>query len=282
MTFYRAETRPGDRAVDRHRARPDRLAADRPHVYAPRRQRRRPPTWRPHSSSIVAGGRRHRHVHVHRRLIPPPGQLLLSKVTFGGTGAFDFTVDRSDGSGPTRHAPATTTEQGSDRPGRPAVVRPSTPAATGSASSCRRASRAGRWRQDAATCNAVQQRTRRARRGAAPTEVTVSSDAGQACLFRNTFIPAGAIAITKQTRGAGGTTGFVIDRVGEPARQWIEDRDHLWPRRRRARPRRQHPPAAAGHVRDPGDRARDRRARPLDAARRSTAAAGCAASTRAA
>ncbi len=83
-------------------------------------------------------------------------------------------------------------------------------------------SRAGRWRQGAVTCNAVQQRTRRARRGAAPTEVTVSSDAGQACLFRNTFIPAGGIAIAKQTRGAGATTGFVIDRVGEPARQWTK------------------------------------------------------------
>ncbi len=150
-------------------------------------------------------------------LHPPPGRLLLSKVTFGGVDAFDFQVG-SETTTVLRHASATTIDPGTpvDAVPSPMTLDPGTyrvteelPRATG-----------GRWRQTAVTCNAVQRR--HSGRGAAPVDVHITSSTGVACLFGNQFIPNGSITILKTTRGAGGTTGFVISPVATPARQFTK------------------------------------------------------------
>jgi uncharacterized repeat protein (TIGR01451 family) len=148
------------------------------------------------------------------RLIPPIGQLLITKTTHGGTGTFPFTVS-TEGGDRVRETSATTTE--ADVPvvtdSGPIDLDPGTylvdedlPPRT----------RAGRWRRTSANCNAHLL-------GATsdPVRINISAGGGAVCVFGNTFVPAGALAIAKTTRGAGATTGFVISREGE-ARQWIQ------------------------------------------------------------
>jgi len=150
-------------------------------------------------------------------LHPPPGQLLLSKITFGGVDTFPFQVEPTGG-GTTRHASATTTD-----PGTPVAADPSPlvlDPGKYTVSEELPDARGGRWRQTAVNCNAVQRRHRG--RGAAPVEVTITSNAGVACLFENRFIPRGSITIFKETRGAGGTTGFVIEPVANPEREYTQ------------------------------------------------------------
>jgi len=148
------------------------------------------------------------------RLRPPPGQLLITKISNGGTGTFPFTVTDEDGDR-VRTTSATTTE-----PGVPAVtdsgpidldpgeyfVDEDLPPRT----------RAGRWRRTSANCNA---RLLRATSG--PVRVPISSGGGAVCVFENTFVPSGGLTIAKTTRGAGATTGFVISRDGSP-REWVQ------------------------------------------------------------
>ncbi len=155
-------------------------------------------------------------------LHPPPGQLLLSKVTFGGIGTFPFRVRPEDG-GATRTASATTTE--------PRVPVDATPGPFELDPGTYRVSerlpvvRGGRWHQVAVNCGA-HRRTRTALWGVA---VKVTAGAGAACLFENRFVPHGSIAIVKRTRGGGGTTGFVISPLAAPTRQYTQtattDRD---------------------------------------------------------
>jgi uncharacterized repeat protein (TIGR01451 family) len=147
-------------------------------------------------------------------LVPPPGQLLLSKVTFGGVGTFPFRVTPAGG-GDTLHASATTTDPGTSVIAAPSpfTLDPGTYEVAESLPS----SRAGRWHSIAVNCNAV----RRARRSL-PIAVTIRANEGQACLFENRFIPFGRITILKSTRGGGGTTGFVITPVASPERQYTK------------------------------------------------------------
>jgi uncharacterized repeat protein (TIGR01451 family) len=150
-------------------------------------------------------------------LHPPPGRLLLSKVTFNGVDTFPFTVEPASG-GATKHASATTTDPGTpvDAQPSPLVLDPGTYRVSEDLPRIR----GGRWRQTAVNCNAV----RRAHRGrtATPVEVKITSSTGVACLFENRFIPNGSIRIFKETRGAGGTTGFVIEPVADPAREFTQ------------------------------------------------------------
>ena len=147
-------------------------------------------------------------------LRPPTGQLLLSKVTFGGVGRSrsgpapgcrhrDPSVGDDDRAPGARRRRARTVRARS----RHVRIAEDLPDARG-----------GRWHQTAVNCDAL----RRARRQSVPTEVTITSGAGVVCLFENRFVPFGAIAIAKQTRGAGGTTGFVISSAADPTRQFTK------------------------------------------------------------
>ena len=151
------------------------------------------------------------------RLHPPPGQLFLTKVTFGGVGTFPFTVD-PEGGGPTLHASATTTDTGTavDAVPGPFTVEPG----NYRVSERLPTDRGGRWHQIGVNCNA--RLSRRSRTNSPPKLVTVPSGAGVACLFENRFVPNGSIEIFKQTRGAGGTTGFVISPVADPTREYTQ------------------------------------------------------------
>ena len=146
-------------------------------------------------------------------LRPPPGQLLIRKVTAGAVGTFSFGVRPADG-GDLLRATATTTDPGiavDAEPG-PFELDPGTyrvaerlPAARG-----------GRWRQVAVNCNA---------RRAAP----LGADRGhhhrgrrRGLPVRERFVPSGSIAIAKVTRGGTGATGFVVTPLADPGRQYVK------------------------------------------------------------
>jgi uncharacterized repeat protein (TIGR01451 family) len=148
-------------------------------------------------------------------LHPPPGQLFLSKITFGGIGAFPFRVRNEDGDTVGRST-ATTTE--------PRQVTDATPnpldldAGTYRISERLPVTRGGRWHQVAVTCNADRREIATGRSAA----VTISAGEGAACVFENRFVPRGSITILKRTRGAAGTTGFVISPVADPTKQYTQ------------------------------------------------------------
>jgi uncharacterized repeat protein (TIGR01451 family) len=151
-------------------------------------------------------------------LRPPPGQLLLSKVTFGGVGTFPFRV-RPTGGGTPLSASATTIE-----PQTPVAAEPGPfELDPGEYKVAERVpdARGGRWHQTAVNCNARRLRSP-ARPRPRPTEVTIASGAGVVCLFENRFVPFGSITIVKETRGGAGTTGFVISPVADPTRQYAK------------------------------------------------------------
>ena len=79
--------------------------------------------------------------------------------------------------------------------------------------------RGGRWVQTRASCN-LERRGRQA--DPSPITVTIAANQPQVCQFENRFLPDGAIRITKTTRGAAGSTGFVINALADPARQYIK------------------------------------------------------------
>jgi uncharacterized repeat protein (TIGR01451 family) len=147
-------------------------------------------------------------------LRPPPGELLLSKITRGGLGSFPFTVTPLGG-GDSVTARATTTAEGvpADAVPSPITLDPGTYAVTEELPRSRR----GRWHQVAVTCDAQQTV---ARRGAP--NVPIPPGGSAACVFRNRFIPNGSIRIVKHTRGGAGTTGFVISPVRGPVRQYVK------------------------------------------------------------
>jgi Domain of unknown function DUF11 len=147
-------------------------------------------------------------------LRPPPGELLISKITTDAAGTFPFAV-RPEGGGEAIRASATTTEEGVPTQAVPGPIEldPGTyrvgerlPRAKG-----------GHWRRTAVNCNA-RRRTRLLR----PVEVTISPGRGAACTFENRFVAAGSLGIAKVTRGATGTAGFVISPLSGPARQYVQ------------------------------------------------------------
>ncbi|MGD9571446.1 MAG: hypothetical protein AB7V62_06180 [Thermoleophilia bacterium] len=142
------------------------------------------------------------------RLVPPNAGLVLSKVTLGGTGAFDFAVA---GEGETRRQTITTLDEDVPRAGAPLVLPPgdyriteTVPART----------RRGRWVPTRVVCDG------RVHPAGRPVALTLEAGEGSACLFTNRFIPAGGITILKVTRGDTGTTGFVIRPVGGLGRSY--------------------------------------------------------------
>ena len=155
-------------------------------------------------------------------LTPPPGNLLLSKISFGALDTFDFTVTPEGGGDPVTTS-ATTTSEGdaADAESGPIPLN----AGTYEVSEQLPTRRGGRWRQIAVNCNARRREvSRRAgrRRTPPPKQVTITAGEGQACVFENRFVPYGGIAIAKVTRGRTGTTGFQITPVANPARQYVQ------------------------------------------------------------
>ena len=146
-------------------------------------------------------------------LRPPPGHLLIRKVTTGAVGTFPFGVRPADG-GDLLRATATTTEEDVAVDAEPGPF--DLDAGTYRVAERLPAARGGRWHQAAVNCNA-----RRAARSA-PTEVTITAGGGVVCLFENVFIPSGSIAIAKVTRGGTGATGFIVTPLADPGRQYVK------------------------------------------------------------
>jgi uncharacterized repeat protein (TIGR01451 family) len=146
-------------------------------------------------------------------LRPAPGELLITKVTGGGVGTFEFGV-RPAGGGDVVRSTATTREPGVAVPAVPGPL--SLDPGSYVVGEGRPDARGGRWVQTGANCNA------RARRGPGPVTVTIASGRGAVCVFQNRFLPSGSIAIAKETRGGAGTTGFVIAPLAQPARQYVQ------------------------------------------------------------
>jgi uncharacterized repeat protein (TIGR01451 family) len=191
-----------------------------------------PAGWRLSSVDCTAGGSgvTHRPTGVTIDLHPedvvtctfndalaPPPTLALSKLTLGGVGTFPFTVVNSAGAEVLNPSATTTAENVAT----PAVGSPfMLPAGTYTIDETLPRARGGRWSQTAVNCNAVQRRPRRGRTIGATFQITATT--GAACVFENTFVPSGSIAISKVTEGGVGTTGFVITALDEPGRQYFK------------------------------------------------------------
>ncbi len=145
-------------------------------------------------------------------LHPPPGQLFLSKITFGGIGTFPFRV-RDEDRDTVGQSSATTTQ--------PRVVTDATPnpldldAGTYRISERLPVTRGGRWHQVGVTCGAKRRELTTGRSA----RVQITAGKGAACVFENRFVPRGRLAIVKHTRGSAGTTGFVISPLADPTKQ---------------------------------------------------------------
>ncbi len=135
------------------------------------------------------------------QFIPPPGGLLLRKVTNGGTGEFDFAVTPAGGGNPTLTS-ALTKEEGLAVDAMPGPL--SLQQGTYEIAETSPHSKRGHWKLDAVECGGHQLQP------VSPVSVSVQSGAGTTCTFTNGFTPRGALAITKTTTGAVATTGFVI------------------------------------------------------------------------
>jgi uncharacterized repeat protein (TIGR01451 family) len=153
---------------------------------------------------------------------PPPGQLLITKVTSGGLGTFPFTVTDAAG-----NAVLTTTAT-TVAPGHPGVAAEHTPAdlnpGTYTVAETLPPAAGGSWDNKGATCNGrsvrVRHRSRRPRE--AQVSVIIPSNEGRVCQFTNRFIPNGRITILKTTLGAIGTTSFTVTPVNDPADQRVK------------------------------------------------------------
>ena len=156
-------------------------------------------------------------------LRPPPGNLLLSKITHGAVDTFGFTVRPHGGGEPLATTSVTTTT-----PGEPADVE-SGPieleAGEYDVTEHLPQRRDGRWRLTHYNCQAREHAVgvrQGSRRTPPPVTVTITAGQGQACVFENRFVPFGGIAIAKITRGNTGTTGFLITPVNDPSRQFVQ------------------------------------------------------------
>jgi len=133
--------------------------------------------------------------------VPPPGGLLIRKITLGATGHFGFSVAPASGGAPFS-ASATTIEEGLAADAVPGPL--SLPAGSYSLTESSPHSHAGRWSLTAVSCNG------HTLAPAEPIKVSISSGAATVCTLTNTFEPLGAITLAKITRGSTATTGFVI------------------------------------------------------------------------
>jgi uncharacterized repeat protein (TIGR01451 family) len=148
-------------------------------------------------------------------LVPPPGRLVLSKLTTNGVGSFPMTV--RDASGKV----VATTSATTTAPGVPAGADESSiPLDPGSYTISEELPKTpdGHWEQTASGCKAQRDPTRGPH--AAELTVKITSAQGQVCQFENRFVPAGSITLLKTTRDTTGTTSFTITPLDDPARQY--------------------------------------------------------------
>ncbi len=141
-------------------------------------------------------------------LVPPPGGLLIRKVTYGATGSFDFTATPSGGGTPATATAQTQVEgEAADAIPSPLSLAPGQYSLTETAP----ASDAGHWSLSAVNCGGQE---------LMPTEpitVSIASGTGTVCTLTNTFVPLGSITLAKVTQGALATTGFIISPTFGPA-----------------------------------------------------------------
>ena len=133
--------------------------------------------------------------------VPPPGGLLIRKVTYGATGSFGFTATPSGG-GAAASATAETTHEGEAVDATPSPL--SLNAGQYSLSETSPSSDAGRWSLSAVNCDGQELALTQ------PISVSIVSGAGTVCTLTNTFVPLGSITLAKVTQGALATTGFLI------------------------------------------------------------------------
>ena len=166
---------------------------------------------------------------------PPPQGLAIRKVTEGGVGRFTYAVTPAGG-GPAAVAVVRTTEEDVAAAADPSPlnlasgryeIREDAPDPTPR----------GHWELRAVECDGQPQSVKQ------PIEVTVPAREALTCTFHNTFVPRGSITISKITRGAVGTSSFVVSsedgggedlflkatttKQGEPVRARGDDTDSL-------------------------------------------------------
>lgn len=135
------------------------------------------------------------------RYVPPPGRLLLRKVTLGDVGTFPFTVTPSDG-GAATGATATTTTEGVAATAlpQPLVLDPGSyaigeqpPQTSG-----------GQWSLTSVVCGDAALPLN------VPQTVTLASGQGLTCTYTNTFTPAGSIVVRTVTLGGVAPFSYVV------------------------------------------------------------------------
>ncbi len=126
----------------------------------------------------------------------PPASLTLRKVTYGGTGTFDFLIEPSARAAVTQSI--TTTEEGV------AVSGPETALTAGpyDITETPPSTSSGTWHLTAVECDGTDLPTTQ------PVHVVVPVGEQPICTFTNTFDPAGSITIRKITLGATATLVF--------------------------------------------------------------------------
>ena len=135
------------------------------------------------------------------RYVPPPGRLLLRKVTLGDVGTFPFTVTPLGGGGSVS-ASATTTEEGVAAEAVPEelllapesyTVSEQTPQATG-----------GDWALTSVVCGDASLPL------PTPQTIAITSGQGLTCTYTNTFTPDGRIVVRTVTLGGTGTFRYAV------------------------------------------------------------------------
>lgn len=131
----------------------------------------------------------------------PRGGLTIEKITRGGVGQFAYTV-APNGGGASRHAVATTEDEGVPAAATPSLahLNPGKYTITEHSPS----SKLGRWKTVKVTCDGAKKTP------GEPVNVTVSSSQTTTCVFVNVFIPAGMLSLAKITNGSTGSVNFLI------------------------------------------------------------------------
>jgi uncharacterized repeat protein (TIGR01451 family) len=202
ITFFRAETRPGDQPWD--------FTEDVPDGWHLNGITCSSKTGKSSTSSSVstatttvtlAAGDDVVCTYTDSLAPPPNGGLSITKTTIGGVGTFQYTV-KPVGGGTATEASATTTA-----PRVPTAATPATlPLAPGqyTITESLPSSRGGRWLLTGVQCGGEPVPAHN------PVKVTIQSGTGVVCNFDNRFRPRGVIAIAKVAYGNTGTAGFQI------------------------------------------------------------------------
>ncbi|HTR75580.1 MAG TPA: DUF11 domain-containing protein [Solirubrobacterales bacterium] len=139
------------------------------------------------------------------RFTPPKGELLLRKVTEGGTGTFDFRV--LDASGDTVESTSIkTTDEGTPAYAGPFSLDPGTYKVVEHSPH----DPAGEWHPVGASCNGDDENP------GDEVSVKITASEGALCTFTNRLVHPGRITIRKETVGGTGSAGFQITYPADP------------------------------------------------------------------